>query len=73
MLRLKLKSNCIKEKVKHNGTERQKDKGWEKIYETKSYFKKSHCGYIVWNKLIFKAKQIFMNKEIHYFLKLPEI
>lgn len=35
--------------------------------------KKSHCGYIVWNKLIFKAKQIFMDKEIHYFLKLPEI
>lgn len=26
--------------VKHNGTERHKDKGWEKIYETKSYFKK---------------------------------
>lgn len=27
--------------VKHNGTERQKDKGWEKIYETNSYFKKA--------------------------------
>ena len=67
MFRLKLKSNCIKEMAKHNGTERQKDKGWEKIYETNSYFKKSHYNSIVWNKLIFKAKQIFMDKEVHYF------
>lgn len=63
MFRLGLKISCIKETPKHNGAERLKVEGWD-LLDT-FLARENHCGYIISNKLAFKAERIFMDREDH--------